>query len=162
MAEETIYLAGGCFWGLEELLGQLEGVLATEVGYMGGELKNPGYRDICQGDTGHAESSRVVFDNEKTSLAVLFDWFFRMHDPTTLHRQGNDVGSQYRSAIFLSFEEQRSDAEMAIQRAHESGRWSQPIVTEVGAGKELYSAEEEHQKYLKKNPGGYSCHYIRD
>jgi methionine-S-sulfoxide reductase len=162
MARQTIYFAGGCFWGLEDLTQALDGVLETEVGYMGGKSAHPSYEEVCSGTSGHAETVRVFFDDGVMPLSRLLDWFFRMHDPTTLNRQGNDSGTQYRSAIFLESEKQRPEAEAAIERAGASGRWSQPIVTKVESGFSFYSAEEEHQKYLQKHPGGYSCHYIRD
>lgn len=158
---EKIYLAGGCFWGLEELLSEIEGVEETRVGYMGGEHKNPTYRDICTGATGHAETVEVLFDDKKLPISKLLSWFFRMHDPTTLNSQGNDRGTQYRSAIFLDHPNQETDVREALARAAESGLWKDPIVTDVSSGHQFFEAEEEHQKYLKKNPNGYSCHFIR-
>lgn len=157
----TIYLAGGCFWGLEELLSEVSGVQKTRVGYMGGNFPNPTYKDICTGTTGHAETVEVVFDEDTLPLSDLLEWFFRMHDPTTLNSQGNDRGTQYRSAIFLGHADQLESVQRAVTRAAESGLWKEPIVTEIASGDEFFEAEEEHQKYLKKNPGGYSCHFIR-
>lgn len=160
---ETIVVAGGCFWGMEEIIRGIPGVLETEVGYAGGSTKNPTYRDVKTGATGHAESVRVVFDPKKLSLADFLEkWFFRMHDPTTPNRQGNDVGSQYRSAIFVDGPEQRRVAEAVKERIERSGRWKRPVVTEVAEAGPFTPAEDYHQDYLQKNPGGYTCHYLRD
>ena len=162
-ARETAILAGGCFWGMEELLRQIPGVLETQVGYTGGTTSNPDYEEVHAGKTGHAEAVRVVFDPKKLSYADLLEnWFFRMHDPTTRNRQGNDVGSSYRSAIFVTSAEQRKTAEAAKVRAGRSGRWKNPIVTEIVDASPFTPAEAYHQKYLEKNPGGYTCHYLRD
>ncbi len=161
MAVRSIVLAGGCFWGVEELFRALDGVVKTEVGYTGGTTKDPTYKEICTGTTGHAEAIKVDYDDEKSSLESILDFFFKIHDPTTLNRQGNDIGSQYRSAIFAS-EDQVADSEAAIQRATDSGRWNKKIVTAIEKVSEFYSAEEYHQDYLQKNPGGYTCHFIRD
>lgn len=163
MTSETIILAGGCFWGMEELLRGIDGVLETEVGYSGGTLENATYEQVKKGTTGHAESVRIVFDPAKISLEqLLTDWFFRMHDPTTLNRQGNDRGSQYRSAIFYANEDQKQAAERAKAAAAKSGRWDKPIVTEIAPAGKFWSAEGYHQDYLQKNPGGYTCHWMRD
>ena len=161
-ARETAILAGGCFWGMEDILRELPGVLETEVGYSGGHVENPTYGDLKTGTSGHAESIRIVFDPSVLGYGALLDTFFRMHDPTTLNRQGNDRGSQYRSAIFYTSEAQQREANAAIVRAGESGRWKRPIVTEVTAAGPFWSAEEYHQDYLVKNPGGYTCHFLRD
>jgi peptide methionine sulfoxide reductase msrA/msrB len=161
-ATETAILAGGCFWGMEEILRKLPGVIDTEVGYSGGEFEHPTYADMRTGRTGHAESIRIVFDPAKITYGALLDTFFRMHDPTTQNRQGNDVGTQYRSAIFFTSESQRAEAEAAVKRAEKSGRWKKPIVTEITAAGPFWPAEDYHQDYLEKNPGGYSCHYLRD
>jgi len=161
-ATETAILAGGCFWGMEEILRKLPGVIDTEVGYTGGELEHPTYSDLHTGRTGHAESIRIVFDPTKLSYGALLDTFFRMHDPTTKNRQGNDVGTQYRSAIFFTSESQRAEAEAAVKRAQQSGRWKKPIVTEITAAGPFWPAEDYHQDYLEKNPGGYTCHYLRN
>ncbi len=159
---EEVFLAGGCFWGMEELLRAIPGVLETEVGYTGGQKRAPTYEHVKRGDTGHAEAVRVVFDPKELSLETLLtDWFFRMHDPTTTNRQGNDVGSQYRSAIFVASAEQRSAAERSKAAAAKSGRWKAPIVTEIVAAGEWTAAEGYHQDYLQKNPGGYTCHWMR-
>ncbi|MCA1732052.1 MAG: bifunctional methionine sulfoxide reductase B/A protein [Acidobacteria bacterium] len=159
---ETALFAGGCFWGVEELIRQLPGVIKTEVGYTGGELKNPRYEDVKTGRTGHAESIRVEFDPSKIKYEDILRYFFRLHDPTTKNRQGNDVGSQYRSAVFVANDEQRQVAERVRTEVDASGKWSRPVVTEVLPAREFYSAEEYHQDYLQKNPGGYTCHYLRD
>jgi peptide methionine sulfoxide reductase msrA/msrB len=162
-ARETAVLAGGCFWGMEDILRKIPGVLETEVGYTGGKTAHPDYEDVHTGETGHAESVRVVFDPARLSYADLLEkWFFRMHDPTTRNRQGNDVGSQYRSAIFVTTPEQRRVAEEVKARVAKSGRWKNPIVTEIVDAGTFTRAEEYHQKYLEKNPGGYTCHYLRD
>jgi len=162
-AQETAILAGGCFWGMEELLREIPGVIETSVGYSGGKTKDPTYEDVSGGASGHAESVRVVFDPTKIAYADLLEnWFFRMHDPTTSNRQGNDVGTQYRSAIFVTSPEQKRIAEEVKARVDKSGKWKSPIVTEIVAAGPFTPAEEYHQKYLVKNPGGYTCHYMRD
>jgi peptide methionine sulfoxide reductase msrA/msrB len=160
--EEVATLAGGCFWGMQELLRKQPGVLRTEAGYTGGTLPNPRYEDTHDGKSGHAESVRIVFDPAKTSYEALLRFFFRMHDPTTLDRQGNDVGSQYRSAIFFASEEQRRIAEKVKAEVDASGRWKRRIVTQIAPAGPWYRAEENHQDYLVKNPGGYTCHWVRD
>jgi peptide methionine sulfoxide reductase msrA/msrB len=160
---ETAVLAGGCFWGMEDLLRAIPGVLETEVGYAGGETKNPRYEDVKTGRTGHAESVRIVFDPAKISFAELLEkWFFKMHDPTTADRQGNDRGTQYRSAIFVSSPEQRRVAEEVKARVDKSGKWERPIVTQIVDAGTFTPAEDYHQDYLEKNPGGYTCHFMRD
>jgi len=159
---ETAILAGGCFWGMEELLRKIPGVLETTVGYSGGTVANPTYHQVCTGRTGHAEAIRVVFDPAKLSYEALLGYFFRMHDPTTLNRQHNDVGTQYRSAIFYTTDEQKHAAERVKAQVEKSGKWKRPVVTEISKAGEFYSAEEYHQKYLIKNPGGYTCHVLRD
>ena len=160
---ETIYLAGGCFWGMEDILRKIPGVRETQSGYTGGWLPNPKYDDTHDSKSGHAESVKVVFDPKTLSLEELLEkWFFRMHDPTTLNRQGNDVGSQYRSAIFTFNETQKTTAETVKARVNASGKWRRPVVTEIATASIWYSAEGYHQKYLVKNPGGYTCHFMRD
>jgi peptide methionine sulfoxide reductase msrA/msrB len=161
-ARETVVLAGGCFWGMEELLRKIPGVLETEAGYCGGESENATYEQVKGGRTGHAESVRVVYDPARLSFEALLGWFFRMHDPTTLDRQGNDVGTQYRSAILWSTEEQRAVAERVKAEVGRSGKWKNPIVTEIRKAGPWSRAEEVHQDYLQKNPGGYTCHWLRD
>jgi peptide methionine sulfoxide reductase msrA/msrB len=160
---ETIVLAGGCFWGMEDLIRKIPGVVETEVGYAGGKTTKPTYSDVKTGSTGHAESVRVVFDPKKLTLSDLLEkWFFRMHDPTTMNRQGNDVGTQYRSAIFVSNAEQRKVAQAVKERVDKSGKWKKPIVTEIVDAGPFTRAEDYHQDYLEKNPGGYTCHFMRD
>jgi peptide methionine sulfoxide reductase msrA/msrB len=159
---EIAILAGGCFWGMEDIFRKLKGVLDTDVGYTGGHTPNPVYSDVKTGMTGHAEAIRIVFDPEILSFAEILDLFFRMHDPTTLNQQGNDIGSQYRSAIFYTSESQKKTAEEKKREAQASGRWSRPVVTEIVKATEFYKAEEFHQDYLEKFPYGYTCHYIRD
>jgi peptide methionine sulfoxide reductase msrA/msrB len=160
---ETAILAGGCFWGMEEILREVPGVLETEVGYTGGSTAAPIYDQVKTGRTGHAEAIRVTFDPKVLSFDTLLDeWFFRMHDPTTPNRQGNDIGTQYRSAIFATTPEQKQKAAAAIERAATSGRWTRPIVTEVVDAGPFTRAEEFHQKYLVKHRGGYTCHFLRD
>jgi peptide methionine sulfoxide reductase msrA/msrB len=147
---------------MEELLRKLPGVVETSVGYTGGALKSPGYEDVKTGRTGHAESVRIVFDPAQLSYERLLAYFFTIHDPTTMNRQGNDVGTQYRSAIFALDAEQRSVAEKMIARVASSGAWQAPVATEVVDALTFYPAESYHQDYLQKNPGGYTCHYPRD
>jgi peptide methionine sulfoxide reductase msrA/msrB len=160
---ETAVLAGGCFWGMEDILRKVPGVIETEVGYAGGTTPNPKYEDVKTGRTGHAEAIRIVFDPKKLAYADLLEkWFFKMHDPTTSNRQGNDVGTQYRSAIFVSSEQQRATAEAVKQRVFASGKWKRPIVTEIANAGAFTPAEDYHQDYLEKHPGGYTCHYLRD
>ncbi len=159
---ETAVLAGGCFWGVEQLLRELEGVLDTEVGYAGGTLESPRYTDVKTGRTGHAEAVRIEFDPTRLSYADLLRYFFRLHDPTTRNRQGNDVGSQYRSAIFYFDDEQRGTAERIKAEVDASGRWSAPVVTEIVPAGSFWPAEEYHQDYLVRNPNGYTCHWLRD
>jgi peptide methionine sulfoxide reductase msrA/msrB len=159
---ETATLAGGCFWGMEDIIRDIPGVLNTGVGYTGGTVKNATYEDLKRGDSGHAESIQITFDPEILSYEELLGWFFRMHDPTTLNRQGNDRGAEYRSAIFYHNETQAEVAERVKQEVDASGKWKDPIVTEIVAAGEFYLAEEYHQDYLEKHPGGYTCHYLRD
>ena len=159
---ETAILAGGCFWGMEEIIRKLPGVIDTKVGYSGGQVASPGYEEVSSGETGHAESVQVVFDPDKMCYAKLLDYFFRMHDPTTKNRQHNDVGTQYRSAIFYTSEEQHKTAERVKSEFDHSGRFKQPIVTEISPAKPFYTAEEYHQKYLVKHPDGYTCHSLQD
>ena len=159
---ETAILAGGCFWGMEEIIRQIPGVVKTTVGYSGGKTANPTYEDVCTGATGHAEAIEVVFDSARLSYEGLLGYFFRMHDPTTLNRQHNDVGTQYRSAIFCTSDEQQQTAERVKAKLEESKKFNRPITTEITQASKFYSAEDYHQKYLVKNPGGYTCHVLRD
>ena len=158
---QTATLAGGCFWGLEELLRQIPGVIHTEVGYTGGSLSHPTYDDVCTGRTGHAECVRIEFDPDLLSYENLLVQFFKMHDPTTPHQQGNDRGSQYRSAIFYHAEDQHQTALSVIKRVNASRAWKSAVVTEICPAQEFWRAEEFHQQYLEKNPNGYTCHWIR-
>jgi peptide methionine sulfoxide reductase msrA/msrB len=159
---ETATLAGGCFWGVQEILRAIPGVIKTTVGYSGGTVPNPTYQQVCTGKTGHAEAVEIVFDPEKLSYEQVLGYFFRLHDPTTLNRQHNDVGTQYRSAIFYHSEAQQRTAERVKEQVNKSGKWKRPIMTEITRFTAFYPAEEYHQDYLQKNPNGYTCHYLRD
>ncbi len=159
---ETATLAGGCFWGMEEILRKIPGVVKTTVGYTGGKTPNPTYQQVCKGTTGHAEAIQILFDPTRLSYEELLGYFFRMHDPTTLNRQHNDVGTQYRSAIFYHSDQQKRTAEGVKLAVDKSGKWKRPVVTQVVKAGEFYSAEDYHQNYLQRNPGGYNCHYLRD
>lgn len=151
------YLAGGCFWGLEVLVRQQLGVVDTEVGYTGGLNDNPTY----QNHPGHAEGLQISYDDTKTSYRAILDYFFRVHDPTTLDRQGNDVGASYRSAIFYQDDAELSDAKEMIRLVNESGNWPNPVVTTLEPFAKFWPAEDYHQDYLQDNPNGYTCHYVR-
>ncbi|HEV8660074.1 MAG TPA: bifunctional methionine sulfoxide reductase B/A protein [Thermoanaerobaculia bacterium] len=155
---ETATLAGGCFWGAQDLLRKLPGVISTSVGYTGGTVKNATYRN----HEGHAEAVEIKFDPTKISYEQILDFFFKMHDPTTLNRQGNDVGTSYRSAIFYHDDQQRQVAEREKAKVDKSGAWKRPVVTEIVPAKDFWQAEDYHQDYLIKNPGGYTCHYVRN
>ena len=157
MKTEQAILAGGCFWGVEELVRELPGVVKTEVGYTGGDVPNATY----QNHGTHAEAIRIDFDPAKTSFRKLLEFFFQIHDPTTKNRQGNDVGMSYRSAIFYLNDEQKKTAESLIAEMNTSKRWPGPIITEIVPSSDFWSAEEYHQDYLRKNPGGYTCHWVR-
>ncbi len=154
---EVAVFAAGCFWGTEAYFRRLPGVVSTEVGYSGGRTANPTYDEVCTGKTGHAESLRVVFDPSRISFETLLRHFFRMHDPTQVDRQGNDVGSQYRSVAFYANPEQKRIIEETLVSLKKSGRYAKPIATQAEAASAFYPAEEYHQDYLEKNPGGY-CH----
>ena len=159
---EVIVLAGGCFWGVEQLVRKIPGVVKTEVGYAGGTTKSPTYEQVKTGTTGHAEVVRVEFDPKKLPLKTLLkDHFFKLHDPTQLNRQENDIGTQYRSAVFFTKASQKVVAEEVIAEVIKSGFWKKPIVTKVEEAPEFYPAEGYHQDYLLKNPNGYNCHYYR-
>ena len=159
---EVAILAGGCFWGMQDILRKIPGVLETQAGYTGGWLENPHYEDTHDSRSGHAESVRVVFDPRRLSYQDLLEkWFFRMHDPTTLDRQGNDVGTQYRSAIFYTDDRQKAVAEAVKKRVQASGKWKGTIVTEIAKASKWWPAEDYHQDYLVKHPGGYTCHFLR-
>lgn len=159
---EIAILAGGCFWGMEEIVRKIPGVIDTEVGYTGGVTANPTYNDVRTGQTGHAEALRVAFDPAVLSFEALLErWFFRMHDPTTVDRQGNDRGSQYRSAIFYTTEAQAQVARDVIARVEASRLWSGPIVTQLVPAGAFTVAEAYHQDYLQHHPNGYTCHFMR-
>lgn len=158
---EIAILAGGCFWGVEDLLRQMKGVVKTEVGYTGGHVPNAKYELVKTGKTDHAEAVRIEFDPAVLSYADLLLYFFKLHDPTTPNQQGNDIGTQYRSAIFYLSGEQMETAKVVIERVNKSGAWGKPVMTEIVKASDFYLAEEYHQKYLVKNPGGYTCHYVR-
>jgi peptide methionine sulfoxide reductase msrA/msrB len=159
---EVAMLAGGCFWGVEELIRALPGVISTEVGYTGGAFPNPTYEKVSAGTSGHAESVRIVFDPSKITYADILRYFFRLHDPTSPNRQGNDRGTQYRSAIFFTSPEQERVARDVINEVTTAKKWNAPIVTQVVAASTWYPAEDYHQDYLQKHPNGYTCHYLRD
>ncbi|MBM4179602.1 MAG: peptide-methionine (S)-S-oxide reductase MsrA [Ignavibacteria bacterium] len=154
-------LAGGCFWGLEKLLGEIPGVVDTRVGYSGGFDLKARYNDVRTGKTGHAESVQVLFDPLGVSYEKILKVFFSIHDPTTLNRQGNDIGTQYRSVIFFHNPEQKAIAEKVIAQVNASKKWPAKVVTQVEAFRGFSVGEEEHQKYLQKNPDGYTCHFDR-
>lgn len=154
---QTAVLAGGCFWGMQDLLRRKEGVLSTRVGYTGGQNEYPTYRN----HPGHAEAVEIVFDPLQITYREVLELFFQIHDPTTLDRQGNDVGTSYRSAIFYQNEEQRDVARATIADIDASGLWPGKVVTEVAPASTFWEAEPEHQDYLLKRPNGYTCHYAR-
>ena len=157
---EKAIFAGGCFWGVEALFEELDGVVEATSGYIGGHTENPTYRDICSHRTGHAEAVEVVYDASKVSYEDLCRYFWRLHDPTTINQQGPDKGDQYRSAIFYLTPEQKEIAERVKPEAQK--KWKRPIVTEITAATTFYRAEEYHQDYFKKHPGHLGCHYLRD
>ena len=158
---ETAHLAGGCFWGMQDLYRRLPGVISTRVGYAGGTTPNATYRDVKTGTTGHAEAIEVVFDPAQTGYREILEFFFQIHDPTTPDRQGNDLGSQYRSAIFWHDESQKQTALDTIADVEASGLWPGKVVTEVAQAGAFWEAEPEHQDYLLRYPGGYTCHVPR-
>jgi peptide-methionine (S)-S-oxide reductase len=157
---EITALAGGCFWCLEAVYDDMEGVLSVESGYMGGRQANPSYRDVCTGRTGHAEVVQVTFDPELTSFHDILEVFFAIHDPTTRDRQGNDAGTQYRSAIFYHSEAQRTAAELMIMELNSAKAFPGPIVTDVQPASAFYPAEDYHQEYFANNPQESYCAYI--
>jgi len=150
------YLAGGCFWGLEELIRRQPGVIDTTVGYTGGQVENPTYEN----HEGHAEAVEIAYDPEKTTYRNLLNFFFQIHNPTTLNRQGNDIGTSYRSTIFYGNEEEKKEAENFIEIVNSSKRWKNPVLTTLEPLQKFYQAEDYHQDYLQKNPDGYTCHAI--
>lgn len=157
---ETAVLGGGCFWCLEAVFDKLEGVISVESGYMGGHVDKPTYRQVCEGDTGHVEVVRVNFDRDKLSYDDVLEVFFAIHDPTTLNRQGNDVGDQYRSVIFYNSEEQRQEAQAAIARLNAAHAFPGPIVTTVEPAQQFHMAEEYHQEYFTSNPYQPYCQLV--
>ena len=159
---QVVYLAGGCYWGMEELFRNLPGVIDTKVGFCGGHIPNVAYREVTTGTTGHAETLMVTFDEGQTTLRHLLFEFFRIHNPTKINQQGNDIGTQYRSAIFYTDSEQRRIAEEVISSVNDSNEWIAPVVTEVTPFNNFYPAEEKHQKYIMKFPEGYTCHFRRN
>jgi methionine-S-sulfoxide reductase len=157
MGTERAVLAGGCFWGMQDLIRKLPGVVSTRVGYSGGEVRNATYRNHGT----HAEAIEIIFDPARTSFRKLLEFFFQIHDPTTRNRQGNDVGASYRSAIFYTSPEQKAVAEDTIADVEASGLWPGKVVTEVAAAGDFWQAEPEHQDYLERIPNGYTCHFVR-
>ena len=157
MSEERAVLAGGCFWGMQDLIRRQDGVISTRVGYTGGDVPNATYRNHGS----HAEAIEIIFDPAKTSYRQLLEFFFQIHDPTTRNRQGNDVGTSYRSAIFYTSDEQKRVAEDTIADVEASGIWPGKVVTEVAPAGAFWEAEPEHQDYLERYPDGYTCHFIR-
>jgi peptide-methionine (S)-S-oxide reductase len=155
MSEKTASFAAGCFWGVEARFREIPGVIDAAVGYMGGETDNPSYQQVCTGNTRHAESVQLLFDDTRVSYGELLDAFFALHNPTTLDRQGPDFGNQYRSAVFWHGSEQRAEAEKKITELNASGKWRDPVVTEVAKAGKFWRAEEYHQRYLEKNGGGF-------
>ena len=154
---KTAYIAGGCFWGMEDLFRVRPGVKDTEVGYLGGQNENPTY----QNHPGHAEGIAITYDADQTSFMAILDYFFTIHDPTTVDRQGNDRGSSYRSAIFFQDEKEKEDAEEMIRLVNESKRWPGEVVTTLEPFTKFWTAEAYHQDYLVKNRNGYTCHFER-
>ena len=157
MATERAVLAGGCFWGMQDLIRRLPGVLSTRVGYTGGEVPNATYRNHGR----HAEAIEISFDPARTSYRALLEFFFQIHDPTTRNRQGNDLGTSYRSAIYYTSGEQKAVAEDTIADVDASGLWPGKVVTEVAPASDFWEAEPEHQDYLERYPDGYTCHFPR-
>lgn len=157
IASERAVLAGGCFWGMQDLIRRFPGVISTRVGYTGGDVPNATYRN----HRGHAEAIEIVFDPTRTSYRDLLEFFFQIHDPTTLNRQGNDVGTSYRSAIFYGSDEQKRVAEETVADVDASGLWPGKVVTQVAPVGDFWEAEPEHQDYLERHPNGYTCHFLR-
>lgn len=158
---EKAVLAGGCFWGMQDLVRKMPGVISTRVGYTGGTVPNATYSSVKTGRTGHAEALEVIFNPDEFSFRKLLEFFFQIHDPTTADRQGGDRGSQYRSAIFYTNAEQLAEARRTITDVDASGIWPGKVVTEVVPFSELWEAEDVHQDYLERHPNGYSCHFAR-
>ena len=165
MSREIATFGAGCFWGVEELFSRLDGVMDVVSGYTGGELPNPTYQDICTGTTGHAEVVEITFNPSEIGYEELLNYFWRLHDPTTLNKQGYDIGTQYRSVIYYHSDKQFELAKKSLAARDESGIYSEPIVTEISPAEKFYSAEEYHQDYYQKKYEGRSgpiCHYLRD
>ncbi len=160
MRREVATLGGGCFWCLEAVYQNLAGVLSVESGYMGGHVANPSYKDVCTGRTGHAEVTQIAFDADVLPFRELLEVFFTIHDPTTKDRQGNDIGTQYRSVIFYHDDRQRAEAEAFIRELEKAGRFSAPIVTQVEPASEFYKAEDYHQEYFVNNPNQPYCQMV--
>ncbi|GGD18531.1 peptide methionine sulfoxide reductase MsrA [Aquisalinus flavus] len=158
---EKAILAGGCFWGMQDLLRKVPGVRQTRVGYTGGTVDNPTYDQVKTGQTGHAESIEITYDPAVVSYTRILEWFFQIHDPTTRDRQGNDRGSQYRSAIFYTDETQKKIARQVIDAVESSGKWPGRVVTQLVPAPTFWQAEDSHQDYLERYPNGYTCHYVR-
>jgi peptide-methionine (S)-S-oxide reductase len=154
---ERAVLAGGCFWGMQDLFRRHPGVISTRVGYTGGEVPNATYRNHGT----HAEAIEIVFDPAQLTYRQILEFFFQIHDPSTRNRQGNDIGASYRSAIFYDSDEQKATAEATIADVDASGKWPGKVVTEVTAAGDFWEAEPEHQDYLERYPNGYTCHYVR-
>ena len=158
---ETIVLGAGCFWGVEKLFQELEGVVKTDVGYAGGKTQDPTYKEVSTGSTGHIEVVRIQFDSSKIELRDILKFFFELHDPTQVDGQHNDIGSQYLSAIFHSTDTQKSEAQSLISEIEEKKVFEKPIATKLLPLEGYWTAEDYHQDYLKKNPTGYMCHFIK-
>ena len=154
---KKVYIAGGCFWGMEELFRAQSGIIDTKVGYIGGENDEPTYRN----HPGHAEGLELIYNPNQTSFTEILDYFFRIHDPTTVNKQGNDRGNSYRSTIFYQNEEEKLEANDFIKIVDNSGKWGNPVVTTLEMYTKFWPAEDYHQNYLQKNPGGYTCHFER-
>lgn len=161
MAIDRAVLAGGCFWGMQDLIRKVPGVVATRVGYTGGGLAHATYKDVKTGRTGHAEAIEISFDPDRLTYRRLLEFFFQIHDPTTLNRQGNDIGSQYRSAIFVLDEAQADTARTVMADVQASGRWPGKLATEISKAGPFWEAEDVHQDYLERTPNGYTCHWVR-
>jgi peptide-methionine (S)-S-oxide reductase len=157
MIEERAVLAGGCFWGMQDLIRRYNGVLSTRVGYTGGIVQNATYRNHGR----HAEAIEIIFDPARVSYRQILEFFFQIHDPTTRNRQGGDIGTSYRSAIFYTSDEQKRIAEETVADVDASGIWPGKVVTEIVPAREFWEAEPEHQDYLERYPNGYTCHFVR-
>jgi len=157
---DTATFGAGCFWCVEAVFQELDGVMSVSSGYMGGAVKNPTYKEVCTGQTGHAEVARIIYDPAKISFADLLEVFWKTHDPTTLNRQGADVGTQYRSVVFYHSEEQKTEAESYKKKLDESGAWDKPLVTEISPVEIFYEAEDYHQNYYTQNGEASYCQFV--